>query len=167
MINYDIPWNPVRLEQRMGRIHRYGQEHDCLIFNFVALNTREGRVLHKLLERLKEIRKELGTDQVFDVVGEIFPSNLLEKMLREMYANNMTEESIKNRIVTDVDVERFRRITNSTLEGLAKKELNLAAITSKSTEAIERRLVPEVVEDFFLNAAPLVGIQPKEVKAGQ
>lgn len=166
MINYDIPWNPVRLEQRMGRIHRYGQEHDCLIFNFVALNTREGRVLHKLLERLKEIRKELGTDQVFDVVGEIFPSNLLEKMLREMYANNMTEESIKQRIVTDVDVDRFRRITNSTLEGLAKKELNLAAITSKSTEAIERRLVPEVVEAFFLNAGPLAGIQPKEVKAG-
>ena len=45
MVNYDIPWNPVRLEQRMGRIHRYGQEHDCLIFNFVAVNTREGRVL--------------------------------------------------------------------------------------------------------------------------
>ena len=65
MVNYDIPWNPVRLEQRMGRIHRYGQEHDCLIFNFVAANTREGRVLAKLLERLLEIRSELGTDQVF------------------------------------------------------------------------------------------------------
>jgi SNF2 family DNA or RNA helicase len=49
LVNYDIPWNPVRLEQRMGRIHRYGQEKDCLIFNFVASNTREGRVLHKLL----------------------------------------------------------------------------------------------------------------------
>ena len=60
MINYDIPWNPVRLEQRVGRIHRYGQEHDCIIFNFVARNTREGRVLQKLLERLREIRNELG-----------------------------------------------------------------------------------------------------------
>lgn len=58
MINYDIPWNPIRLEQRVGRIHRYGQEHDCLIFNFVAKNTREGRVLQKLLDRLREIRKE-------------------------------------------------------------------------------------------------------------
>ncbi len=85
MINYDIPWNPVRLEQRMGRIHRYGQENDCLIFNFVAANTREGRVLAKLLERLLEIRSELGTDQVFDVVGEVFPANLLEKLFREMY----------------------------------------------------------------------------------
>ena len=121
MINYDIPWNPVRLEQRMGRIHRYGQEHDCLIFNFVSLNTREGRVLHKLLERLKEIRKELGTDHVFDVVGEIFPSNLLEKMLREMYANNLTEESIKNRIVTEVDVERFPAHYELYLGGTSKK----------------------------------------------
>jgi len=86
LFNYDIPWNPNRLEQRMGRIHRYGQERDCLIFNFVATNTREGRVLQKLLDRLREIRKELGTDQVFDVVGEVFPASLLEKWLREMYA---------------------------------------------------------------------------------
>ena len=54
MINFDIPWNPVRLEQRIGRIHRYGQEKDCLIFNFVALNTREGQVLSKLHGRLAE-----------------------------------------------------------------------------------------------------------------
>ena len=59
MINYDIPWNPVRLEQRMGRIHRYGQEKDCLIFNFVAVNTREGRVLQKLFERLSAIEDDL------------------------------------------------------------------------------------------------------------
>ena len=58
MINYDIPWNPIRLEQRMGRIHRYGQEKDCLIFNFVTTNTREGRVLEKLFERIEEIEKD-------------------------------------------------------------------------------------------------------------
>ncbi len=73
MINFDIPWSPIRLEQRMGRIHRYGQERDCVILNFVAVNTNEGRVLARLLDRLKEIRRELGTDQVFDVVGEVFP----------------------------------------------------------------------------------------------
>jgi superfamily II DNA or RNA helicase len=165
MINYDIPWNPVRLEQRMGRIHRYGQEKDCLIFNFVSVNTREGRVLTKLLDRLKEIRSELGTDHVFDVVGEVFPSNLLEKMFRDMYAHNLTEEAIKARIVAEVDVERFKQITHSTLEGLAKRDLNISAIVGKSTEARERRLVPEVVEDFFLSAAPLTGVQPKEVRS--
>ncbi len=167
MINYDIPWNPVRLEQRMGRIHRYGQEKDCLIFNFVATNTREGRVLQKLFERIEQIEEDLDpkrTGKVFNVLGEIFPANQLEKMLREMYAHNQTEEQIKSRIVQDVDTNHFRRITHSTLEGLAKKELNLSALVGKSTEARERRLVPEVIEDFFVNAGPLAGITPKEVK---
>lgn len=164
MINYDIPWNPVRLEQRMGRIHRYGQEHDCVIFNFVAVNTNEGRVLKKLLERLKEIRKELGTDQVFDVVGEVLPSNLLEKLFRDLYARRLQVPDIEARIVRDVDPERFRQITNSTLEGLAKRELNMSALIGKSAEARERRLVPEVVEDFFIKAGPIAGIYPKEIK---
>ena len=163
MINYDVPWNPVRLEQRMGRIHRYGQEKDCLIFNFVTTNTREGRVLQKLFERIKQIEEDLDpkrTGKVFNVLGEIFPSNQLEKMLRDMYAHNqMTEELIKQRIVEEVDSEHFRSITNSTLEGLAKRELNLSAIVGKSAEAKERRLVPEVVEDFFLQAAPISGLQ--------
>lgn len=161
MVNYDIPWSPVRLEQRVGRIHRYGQEKDCLVFNFVAQNTREGRVLRKLLERLAEIRRELGTDQVFDVVGEVFPANLLEKLLREMYARQTDEHKIQERIVRDVSPDRFRDITQSALEGLAKKELNLSAIVGKSAEAKERRLVPEVVEQFFIDAAPECGIHPK------
>lgn len=163
MINFDIPWNPVRLEQRVGRIHRYGQEKDCLIFNFVAQNTREGRVLSKLLERLREIRKELGTDQVFDVVGDVFPSNELEKLLRRMYARQTDEHQIQDRIVRDISPDRFRAITESALEGLAKRELNLSAIVGKSAEAKERRLVPEVVEQFFVAAAPEVGVQPKPV----
>jgi SNF2 family DNA or RNA helicase len=169
MINYDIPWNPVRLEQRMGRIHRYGQEKDCLIFNFVSTNTREGRVLQKLFERIQRIEDDLDpkrTGKVFNVLGEVFPANILERMLRDMYAHNLTEEVIKNRIIEDVDTSRFRQITNSTLEGLAKRELNLSAIVGKSVEAKERRLVPEVIEDFFTQAAPMVGITPKEVSKG-
>ncbi len=165
MINYDIPWNPVRLEQRMGRIHRYGQAKDCLIFNFAAVNTREGRVLEKLLMRLAEIKEELGTDKVFDVVGEMLPSNSLEKMFREMYAKRLSESSIADRIVKDIDPERFKRITGSTLEGLAKRELNLSALVGKSVEAKERRLVPEVVEDFFTSAGPIAGVHPSPVRS--
>lgn len=168
MINYDIPWNPVRLEQRMGRIHRYGQEKDCLIFNFVSTNTREGRVLHKLFERIEAIQDDLDpkrTGKIFNVLGDVFPANQLEKMLRDMYAHNqMTEELIKQRIVEQVDRRRFEGITNSTLEGLAKRELNLSAIVGKSAEARERRLVPEVIEDFFLQSAPFVGLSPKPTK---
>lgn len=101
MINYDIPWNPMRLEQRMGRIHRYGQEKDYLIINFVSTNTREGRVLSKLFERIEEIENDLDpkrTGKIFNVLGEIFPANQLEKMVREMYARNLTEDIIKSRI---------------------------------------------------------------------
>lgn len=169
MINYDIPWNPVRLEQRMGRIHRYGQEKDCLIFNFVSTNTREGRVLWKLFERLQAIETDLdpeNTGKIFNVLGDIFPANQLERMIREMYARNLTEDVIKNRIIEQVDVERFRSITHSALEGLAKRELNLSAILGKSAEAKERRLVPEAVEDFFSQAAPITGIHPKETGKG-
>jgi len=166
MINFDIPWNPVRLEQRVGRIHRYGQEKDCLIFNFVAQNTREGRVLRKLLDRLVEIRNDLGSDQVFDVVGEVFPANQLERMLREMYARQTDVHKIEDRIVRDVSPEKFREITESTLEGLAKKELNLSAMVGKSAEAKERRLVPEVIEQFFVESAPECGLRPKSTTKG-
>src|SRR5262249_11999111 len=114
--------------------------------------------------RLREIRNQLGTDQVFDVVGEVFPSNLLEKLFREMYARRMDLPNIEARIVRDVDPERFRRITSSTLEGLAKRELNLQAIVGKSAEARERRLVPEVIEDFFVAAAPIAGLYPKPLQ---
>lgn len=165
MINYDIPWNPIRLEQRMGRIHRYGQEKDCLILNFVSTNTREGRVMHKLFERIQTIEDDLDpkkTGKVFNVLGDVFPSNQLEKMLREMYAHNLTEDVIKNRIVEQIDTAHFKQITQSTLEGLAKKELNLSAIIGKSAEAKERRLVPEVVQEFFTQASPLQGLYPKE-----
>ena len=82
LFNYDIPWNPNRLEQRMGRIHRYGQRYDCLIFNFVATNTIEGRVLQRLLDKLQEIRDALDDDSVFNVVGEVLPSAHVERVLR-------------------------------------------------------------------------------------
>ena len=73
MVHYDIPWNPARLEQRMGRIHRYNQKHDpVIILNLVAGKTREGRVLKTILEKLERIRRELGSDKVFDVIGRLF-----------------------------------------------------------------------------------------------
>lgn len=167
MVNYDMPWNPMRLEQRMGRIHRYGQEHNCLVFNFLAGNTREGMVIDRLLERLTHIRDELGTDQVFDVVGDVFPANQLERMFRDLYAGNTTEQALLERIVRDLDLERFRRICDSTLESLTQRQLvNLTAIVGRRAEARERRMVPEVVRDFFVQAAPIAGLahfKPRDV----
>jgi hypothetical protein len=152
----------------MGRIHRYGQEKDCLIFNFVSTNTREGSVFWKLFERIQKIEADLdpeNTGKVFNVLGDVFPANQIEKMLRDMYARNTTDAVIKDRIVEQVDTEHFQKITKSALEGLAKRELNLSSLIGRSTEAKEKRLVPEVVENFFIEAAPIVGIHPKLVAA--
>lgn len=99
---------------------------------------------------------------LFNVLGDMFPANGLKKMLREMYLRSLTEEAIKDRIVQEVDTRHFRQITDSTLEGLAKRELNLSAIVGKNAEAKERRLVPEVIEDFFCHAGPVVGVTPRE-----
>jgi hypothetical protein len=81
-----------------------------------------------------------------------------------MYVRRTDLSNIEARIVREVDPERFRKITSSTLEGLAKRELNLAALLGKSAEARERRLIPEVIEDFFVDASPIAGVHPKPVQ---
>ena len=81
MVNFDLPWNPTRLEQRMGRIHRYGQKAPVVyIFNLLARNSMEDEVKQALLDKLKQMRKDLG-DKVFDVVGEV----LLSQSLRAIF----------------------------------------------------------------------------------
>jgi len=81
LINWDIPWNPNRLEQRMGRIHRYGQKQDVIVTNLVASNTREGKVLEKLLGKLDNIRDQLGDDRVYDVISDVFQDVNLEDII--------------------------------------------------------------------------------------
>ena len=139
LFNYDIPWNPNRLEQRMGRIHRYGQRLDCLIFNFVATNTIEGRVLQRLLDKLQEIRDALDDDAVFNVVGEVLPSAHVERVLRDFYAGKLGEEDFEDRLLKDVDEDRFRSICQTALEGLAAKKLNLTMLIERRARAQERR----------------------------
>ncbi len=162
LFNYDIPWNPNRLEQRMGRIHRYGQLHDCLIFNFVATNTVEGRILDRLHERLAEIRKALDDDAVFNVVGEILPAAQIERVLRDYYAGKMGDDDLEQRLLTPVSEDRFRAICQNALEGLATKKLNLEMLVERRARAQERRVVPETIARFLADAAPHVplGLRP-------
>ena len=80
MVNYDIPWNPNRLEQRFGRIHRIGQRHICHLWNLVAVDTREGDVFQTLLDKLEVQREALG-DQVFDVLGQVLTDTSLSQLL--------------------------------------------------------------------------------------
>ena len=156
LFNYDIPWNPNRLEQRMGRIHRYGQRHDCLIFNFVAVNTIEGRVLQRLLDKLQEIRDALDDDAVFNVVGEVLPAAHIERVLREYYAGRLGDADLEDRLLQDVDEERFRAICQTALEGLASKSLNLSMLVERRARAQERRVVPETIARFIAESAERV-----------
>src|SRR5271157_438637 len=158
LFNYDIPWNPNRLEQRMGRIHRYGQTEDCLIFNFVATNTIEGRVLEKLLEKLQAIRDALDDDSVFNVVGEVLPANEIERILRDYYAGKLGEEDLEERILHGVDEARFRGICQNALEGLATRQLNMAMLTERRARAQERRVVPETIARFLVEASAGAGL---------
>lgn len=158
LFNYDIPWNPNRLEQRMGRIHRYGQKKDCLIFNFVATNTIEGRVLQRLLEKLQEIRDALDDDAVFNVVGEILPASQVERILRDYYAGRIAKEDLESRLLEPVDEGRFRAICQNALEGLATKRLNLDMLIERRARAQERRVVPETIARFLLESSQYAGL---------
>jgi len=161
LFNYDIPWNPNRLEQRMGRIHRYGQLKDCLIFNFVATNTIEGRVLQRLLDKLQEIRDALDDDAVFNVVGEVLPASHIERVLRDYYAGKLGDADLEDRLLKDVDEGRFRNICQNALEGLAAKKLNLEMLVERRARAKERRLVPESIARFIRDAAEFVPLKLK------
>ena len=163
LFNYDIPWNPNRLEQRMGRIHRYGQRKDCLIFNFVATNTIEGRVLQRLHEKLQEIRDALDDDAVFNVVGEVLPAAHVERVLRDYYAGKLGDADLEERILRDVDEGQFRAICRNALEGLASKKLNLEMLIERRAQAQERRVVPETIARFLREAAEFVPLTLKTI----
>jgi len=163
LFNYDIPWNPMRLEQRMGRIHRYGQRKDCLIFNFVATNTVEGRVLQRLLEKLQEIRDALNEDAVFNVVGEVLPAAHVERVLRDYYAGKLGDADLEDRLLKNVDEAHFRAICQNALEGLASKKLNLAMLVERRALAQERRVVPETVARFIREAAEYARLEVRPV----
>jgi superfamily II DNA or RNA helicase len=163
LFNYDIPWNPNRLEQRMGRIHRYGQHKDCLIFNFVATNTIEGHVLQRLLERLQEIRDALDDDAVFNVVGEILPAAHIERVLRDYYAGKLGDADLEERLLENVDEKQFRDICQNALEGLATKKLNLEMLIERRALAQERRVVPETIARFIKETAEYAQFSLKDI----
>ena len=160
MVNYDIPWNPARLEQRMGRIHRYKQRHTVVLLNLVAQDTREGRVLKVLLEKLERMRQELNDDKVFDVVGQQLSEISLPKLIEQAITENQadaaiqiinaqfTSENIKNQLKT-----QQKLVTSSEVRRL------LAGVQKRRESAETLRMMPAYVRGFFQDAAPLVGYE--------
>ena len=164
MVNYDIPWNPARLEQRMGRIHRYGQTHNpVVVTNLVAGATREGRVLRILLEKLDNIRTQLASDKVFDVVGRLLEGvsikDYLERALEEGNTDSVVER-IDKLLTTDRvrDVQDGdRRIFGPGGEVASKLE----RLNDDMEQEAYRRLLPGYARRFVERVAPLLDLEIK------
>lgn len=166
MVNYDLPWNPNRLEQRMGRIHRYGQRHEVHIYNLVAVDTREGKILEKLFEKLNRMKEQLGSDRVFDVIGDILPGTSLKDLILEAIANRRTMEDILAEMERVPDAEAIQRVREATMEALATRHIDLSRIIGEQRIARENRLVPEYIEKFFLRAARELDIKVEKRQDG-
>jgi len=168
MINYDIPWNPNRLEQRMGRIHRYGQTREVTIFNLVAADTREGQVLDCLFKKLNEIKDALGSDKVFDVIDELFPGRDLAQLLTEAAASARTLDEILREIEITVNEEYLRTVRAKLDESLATRYIDYTRIKEMNDRARERRLIPEYTQAFFQKAYQHLGgeMRPLPRQAG-
>lgn len=161
MVNYDVPWNPARLEQRMGRIHRYGQKHDpVIIVNLIAGETREGRVLKTLLDKLELIREQLQSDKVFDVVGRLFENVSLKNYL-EMAATDEGAASAIDGIEGLLTTEQARALDDRerTLFGGGEVKNSLPALQAAMEQEQYRRLLPGYVRGFVTAAAPLIDLR--------
>ena len=160
LINYDIPWNPARLEQRMGRVHRYKQTHDVLLLSLVAEKTREGAVLQTLLDKIEVIRQRLGNDKVFDVIGEQLGGISLADLLFQAAVQG--EATAAAAVVAQAfDPATFAeklKVQESRVEVSEVRAL-LQTLRRGQETAEERRMMPAYVRGFFRDAAPLLGLR--------
>lgn len=160
MVNYDLPWNPNRLEQRFGRIHRIGQTEVCHLWNLVAEETREGDVYHRLLDKLEEARQALG-GQVFDVLGKVqFEGKTLRELMIEAIRYGDLPET---RAKLTLRVERVNKDYYASLledQALARDTMDasrVARVREDMERAEARRLQPHYIQSFFLEAFRKLG----------
>jgi superfamily II DNA or RNA helicase len=165
MVNYDLPWNPNRLEQRFGRIHRIGQTEVCHLWNLLAEETREGDVYKRLLEKIDLEREALGGG-VFDILGQLFREQRLRDLLIEAIRYGDQPE-VKARLHQIVDNLTDRKHCQELLEerALANDSMDASAvqvIREDMERAEARRLQPHFIESFFLEAFRVLGGSIKE-----
>ena len=161
MVNYDLPWNPNRIEQRFGRIHRIGQTEVCHLWNLVAEETREGDVYRTLLEKLEQARQALG-GQVFDVLGKLqFEGRLLRDLLIEAVRYGDRPEvraRLTQAIAHAVDRSHLEElIEERALAHDAMDSSRVARVREEMERAEARRLQPHYIESFFLEAFKHLG----------
>ncbi len=167
MVNYDLPWNPNRLEQRFGRIHRIGQQEVCHLWNLVAKETREGDVYHRLLEKLA-VESEALKGRVFDILGEVFEETSLKELLLQAIRYGDQPEiraRLNHKVESALDTEHLRTILER--NALAQESMNaerLFAVKEEMEKAEARRLQPFFIRSFFMKAFQQLGgsIHPRE-----
>lgn len=162
MANYDVPWNPARLEQRMGRIHRYGQKRsEVFIINLIAGKTREGKVVKILLDKLESIRKELKSEKVFDVIGRIFEGKSITDYMRR---------SLDGEDMEQLALDLGGQLTKEQVAAIAERERRLygdggdvarqlPALKEKMATEVYSQLLPGYVRQFVQDATPLLHLR--------
>jgi SNF2 family DNA or RNA helicase len=167
MVNYDLPWNPNRLEQRFGRIHRIGQVEVCHLWNLVAKETREGDVYHRLLEKL-EVESVALKGRVFDILGEVFEDTSLKDLLIQAIRYGDQPE-VRSRLTRKIDQALDHDHLKSLLNrnALAQETMSperLYSVKEEMEKAEARRLQPYFIRSFFLKAFGQLGgsIYPRE-----
>jgi superfamily II DNA or RNA helicase len=168
MVNYDLPWNPNRLEQRFGRIHRIGQQEVCHLWNLVAKETREGEVYHRLLTKLETIN-ETFKGRVFDILGEVFEEKSLKNLLLDAIRYN-DQPDVRARLTHSIDAAFDSSRIKELLErnALAQETMSaerLFAVKERMEMAEARRLQPFFVRSFFTKAFEGLGgaMYPREL----
>lgn len=170
MVNYDLPWNPNRLEQRFGRIHRIGQTEVCHLWNLVARETREGEVFQKLFDKLEVEKQALG-GKVFDILGEAFENKSLKDLLIEAirYGESPEVKDKLNQVIEGaLDTEHLREILrrNALVEQHMSLE-DLYAVKEEMEKAEARKLQPYFIRAFFTEAFQNLNGEMRPREAGR
>ena len=171
MINYDLPWNPNRLEQRFGRIHRIGQTEVCSLWNLVANETREGYVFQKLFQKLEEERQALG-GRVFDILGKItFDNRSLRDLLIEAVRRG-NDPKVRARMEQVVDYSMNPEVFRKLLEERALTEdvmdVHMVNAIREDMERMEaHKLQPHFIEAFFVEAFTSLGGKIRKRETGR
>lgn len=160
MVNYDLPWNPNRLEQRFGRIHRIGQTQVCHLWNVVAAETREGDVFQRLFDKIEIERKALG-GRVFDILGEVFEGVSLRNLLIEAirYGEDPARKAhLREVVATVLETEKLREIiSRNALAEEVMDESRLFVLKEEMEKAEARKLQPYFIRSFFAQAFERLG----------
>jgi superfamily II DNA or RNA helicase len=170
MVNYDLPWNPNRLEQRFGRIHRIGQKEVCHLWNLLAKDTREGDVYIQLLHKLEIARQALG-DKVFDVLGQLFSGRSLRDLLMDAVRyNQQPERQLQMNLAIEgaVNQDHLLRLLNERALVQQGMDVHKVELLRQQVErAMARRIHPHYVHDFFIEAFRRLGGKVFEREKGR